>query len=131
MTTSEQRSANEMAAERTDLATIRTLMGADRTLMAWVRTALAMISFGFTLYKFLEGMRASGEATVRASPRAIGLFLVGLGTLSMLAGLLEYRQTLLDLGVTKRAIRRPAFAIALIMAAMGTLMFVSVIVRLL
>ena len=50
--------ANQLAQTRTDLAGDRTMMAADRTLMAWIRTALAMISFGFTIYKFLSGLRS-------------------------------------------------------------------------
>jgi uncharacterized membrane protein YidH (DUF202 family) len=33
------KSSNELAGERTDMATVRTLMAADRTLMAWIRTS--------------------------------------------------------------------------------------------
>ena len=36
------------------LALDRNKLAAERTLMAWVRTALSMISFGFTIYKFLQ-----------------------------------------------------------------------------
>jgi uncharacterized membrane protein YidH (DUF202 family) len=38
----------------TDLAFERTMLAYERTLMAWVRTAISLISFGFTLYKFLR-----------------------------------------------------------------------------
>lgn len=100
--------------------------------MAWVRTALSMISFGFTIYKFLQGQLASGAAAGNANPRTIGLFLVGLGTLSMLAGLIEYRQTLVDLGQPRfPAIRRPSFVIALLLAVGGTFMFLSMLARVL
>ena len=43
-----------------DLATTRTLMAADRTLMAWIRTSLSLLSFGFTIYKILQGFAESG-----------------------------------------------------------------------
>ncbi|PYY11310.1 MAG: hypothetical protein DMG61_19450, partial [Acidobacteria bacterium] len=43
----------------TDLAFERTRMAAERTLIAWIRTALSMISFGFTIYKFLQAMQGS------------------------------------------------------------------------
>jgi hypothetical protein len=72
-------------------------MAADRTLMAWMRTALSMISFGFTIYKFLETV---GQHTPLAHPhsaRQVGLFLVGLGTVSMILGTISYWTTLRDL----------------------------------
>ena len=40
-------------------------MAADRTLMAWIRTTLSMISFGFTIYKFLQAMFESGKSRAR------------------------------------------------------------------
>ncbi|HTS09353.1 MAG TPA: DUF202 domain-containing protein, partial [Candidatus Eisenbacteria bacterium] len=46
------------------LAEERTLMGAERTLMAWIRTGLSMLSFGFTIYKFLLYVRESLSANV-------------------------------------------------------------------
>ena len=124
--------SNEMAHERTDLAASRTLMAADRSLMAWVRTALSMISFGFTIYKVLEGFREAGAVMHGVSPRSAGLFLVGLGTLSIVAGLLEYRHTtepLRRLLVFRRW--RPSFAIALILSGTGLALFVSIIARML
>ena len=47
MTDTELKLADILALERTRLA-------AERSLMAWVRTALSMISFGFTIYKFMQ-----------------------------------------------------------------------------
>jgi len=49
-------SSDELAEDRTDLAATRTLMAADRTLMAWARTSLSLSSFGFTIYKGLQGI---------------------------------------------------------------------------
>jgi putative membrane protein len=79
-----------------ELASTRTLMAADRTLMAWTRTALAMISFGFTIFKFLHGMHAAGALHLRRpeEPRNMGLFLTSLGIASLLAGLFEHLKTL-------------------------------------
>jgi putative membrane protein len=80
-----------LAADRTDLATGRTVMAVDRSLMAWIRTALSMISFGFTIYKILDGLQQSGGSLAHDyNPRTIGLFLTGLGTASMVAGTIEY-----------------------------------------
>ena len=133
MTTQETKSTNELAVERTDLATRRTLMAADRTLMAWVRTALSMISFGFTIYKVLEGFIQSGTPLPHAnSPRNLGLFLIGLGTVCMLMGTIEYWQTLKELGRFDHfGTRRPTFIIAVIMSLTGLFLFGSVAVNVL
>lgn len=48
MAEKEEKTANELAVERTDLALERTVMAASRSLMAWIRTSLSLISFGFT-----------------------------------------------------------------------------------
>jgi putative membrane protein len=67
-------------------------MAADRTLMAWIRTGLSMLSFGFTIYKFLLYVKESVSAGVlRAQgPRRFGIFLIGLGTASIIFGLIDY-----------------------------------------
>ena len=133
MSTTEAKTTNELAEERTDLAGRRTVMASDRTLMAWIRTALSMISFGFTIYKLLEGLQASGVALPREStPRNIGLFLIGLGTISMGMGTIEYWQTVRELASTMTVrLWRSAFVLALIMSACGMLMFFSILTRLL
>ena len=85
----EPQSSNELAAERTHWAADRTVMAADRTLMAWVRTALSLMSFGFTIYKLLQGFQAAGTMLPHAdSPRRVGLFLTGLGAVAMVMGMI-------------------------------------------
>jgi putative membrane protein len=76
----------------TELAAERTLMAAERTLMAWIRTGLSMLSFGFTIYKFLLYVRESLSANVLQAkgPRRFGIFLIGMGTASLILGLLDY-----------------------------------------
>jgi putative membrane protein len=129
----EARSSNQLAEERTDLATTRTLMAADRTLMAWTRTALSMISFGFTIYKVLEGFREAGvHLSHPHSPRTIGLFLTGLGTVSMVLGTIEYWRMIVSLrDYQPVSVWRPTFLVALIMAFSGSFLFLSIIIRLL
>jgi putative membrane protein len=133
MTTPETKSANELAAERTDLAGARTLMAADRTLMAWIRTALSMISFGFTIYKVLEGFLQGGAALPHANtPRNMGLFLTGLGTICMVLGSIEYLGTLRSLRRTMAAsVWRSSFILALVMSLGGLFLFFGIITRLL
>ncbi len=126
-------SANDLAASRTNLAAQRNLMAADRTLMAWIRTALSMISFGFTIYKVLEGFQASGSALPHAeSPRNMGLFLTALGTFSMVMGTISYAQTLKGLrDVQHFRIWQPTFVMALIMSILGLFLFFGIITRIL
>jgi putative membrane protein len=77
---------------RMDLGVSRTLMAADRTLMAWIRTGLSMVSFGFTIYKFLQYVKdGASRSILRAQgPRRFGIFLIGLGTASIIFGLIDY-----------------------------------------
>jgi len=133
MTNPEPKSSNELAAERTSLAARRTLMAADRTLMAWVRTALSMISFGFTIYKLLQGFQQGGaELPHPDSPRRMGLFLTSLGTLAMVMGTVEYWRVLADLRKLEQyRIWRPSFVMALIMAAASLFLFVGILIKVL
>lgn len=135
MTTTQTKTANELAEDRTDLSIKRTLMAADRTLMAWLRTALSMISFGFTIYKLLQGFQGvEGYALAnKIDPRVVGEFLVGLGTLSMAMGTVEYWFTLKDLCRMAHAgiWSRPSFIMALVISASGLAVFISIIANLL
>jgi len=128
---SSSKTANQLAESRTNLASKRTLMAADRTLMAWVRTALSMISFGFTIYKVLESLRGSKrDVVINASPENVGLFLIGLGTVSMVLGTIEYWQNIKEIRRSLHfRIVRPAFIMALIISASGVFIFISVIAK--
>ena len=75
------------------MARERTILAADRTLMAWIRTTLSMISFGFTIYKFLQAMFESGKSTLVASPagpRNFGLALISLGVWALAIACLQF-----------------------------------------
>jgi putative membrane protein len=132
MTTADPRSANDLAAERTDLAEMRTMMGADRSLMAWVRTALSLLSFGFTIDKVLTGLQKAGQSLPDVnSPRNAGLFLVALGTGAMVMGTLEYWQVFRELRLMHHFRRmRPALIMALVMSVTGVLLFFGLFTRL-
>src|SRR5271157_4753412 len=80
-------------ATSTNLAAIRSLMAADRTLLAWIRTSLSLLSFGFTIYKVLQSFEAAGGILPGRdinTPRVVGLFLTGAGTVAMLMGTIQY-----------------------------------------
>jgi putative membrane protein len=76
-----------------DMARMRTIMAADRTLMAWIRTTLSMISFGFTIYKFLQYLYEAGDGTLvvrQQGPRNLGLTLIVLGVGALLIACVQY-----------------------------------------
>jgi putative membrane protein len=117
------RSSNDLAEDRTLLAVERTLMAADRSLMAWIRTALSMMSFGFTIYKLLQGFEAGGQLTV-------GLFLTSMGTFATVAGILEYWNAFKGLRRYRHIdVLRPSFVFAVAMAVAGLFLFFSIILK--
>jgi putative membrane protein len=129
---SEPLTANQLAEVRTDLATDRTVMAADRSLMAWVRTGLSMISFGFTIYKLLEGFQESGKVHPDGlSPKNVGLLLIGLGSLSIITGTIEYWQRLGGLRGNQPVSRlTPSFVMALVWSILGVAAFIGILARL-
>lgn len=124
--------SNQLASARTELATARSVLAADRTLLAWIRTGLSLISFGFTIYKMLDGRGSDGGIIVEHSPRNVGLFLTGLGTFTLLMGTADYWRNL-HLLRAYHTIRtwRLSFVMALIMSATGLFLFFGIIARLL
>jgi putative membrane protein len=90
-----------------------------------------MISFGFTIYKILQGLQSSGDTLKHSyDPQTVGLFLIGLGTISMVLGVVEYISAIKELRLLKTIPwRRPSFIISLIMAVSGLLVFMSVVTR--
>jgi putative membrane protein len=107
-----------------DLGETRTIMAADRTLMAWVRTALSMFSFGFTIYKFLDAQK---DLPRPESPQQVGLFLVGMGTASVVLGTIDYWSTLRDLQRAEQfRLGRPALLMAVITSVAGVLLFLTI-----
>jgi len=122
------KSSNALAEDRTELAVFRTALAASRSLMAWVRTGLSMTGFGFTIYKFLQSY--AGEARPDAG-RYAGLFLIGLGTLSVIFGVLEYWQTADEIKQRfGETMRKFPLLMAVLVGLLGALLFVSVVFRL-
>ncbi len=139
MSQPEPKLADVLAQKRTDLAVDRTelsvegsLMAAERTLMAWTRTGLSMIGFGFTIYKVLQALLKEGiQLTLSVKgPRNLGLFLIGLGTLSTFMGGLEYLSLARHLQKKCGAAFRkfPIIASGLIFL-LGLWLFVSIILK--
>lgn len=113
-----------------DMGEKRTIMAADRTLMAWIRTSLSMLSFGFTIYKFLDAAAEQQQLARSDSPQHIGLFLTAMGITAMILGTIGYWMTLRDLQkVEMFRLARPVLVMALIMSVAGVALFVSIATR--
>lgn len=124
--------SNEMAAQRTDLALMRTRLGADRTLMAWLRTALSMISFGFTIYKFLQEFSRAEKLTLSdQGPRNLGLTLVGLGTAALIVASFQHWSLMKDLHGQASARTKISLVliVAVAVALLGSLVFASIVLQ--
>jgi uncharacterized membrane protein YidH (DUF202 family) len=114
----------------TELALMRSRMSADRTLMAWIRTALSMISFGFTIYKFLQYVRESEGVGLRAQgPRNLGLSLILLGTGALAAASIQHWKLMKSLGSETEHIWSLSLTIAWIVSLIGLAAFLSVLMR--
>ena len=126
------RPSDVLALERTDLAVERNLMAADRTLMAWVRTALSMISFGFTIYKFLQAATHGEKVGLlrEQGPRRLGLFLISLGTIAVVMGSIEYFWTVKRLcrqSSEKHSQWTFSFVMGLLIGLLGLFLFVTIV----
>jgi putative membrane protein len=83
-----------LADDRTSLALDRTRLAHERTLMAWVRTAMSLISFGFTIYKFFQGLADAKQIATSdrlVGPRGFGLIMISLGIFSLLLASIQHR----------------------------------------
>jgi putative membrane protein len=114
------------------LALDRNRLAAERTLMAWVRTALSMISFGFTIYKFLQVI--DEQSTVPLShpnaPRNVGLVLTGLGTFVVIVASIQHWRYVKNLRNDHPY--KPwdlSFVVACLIAILGALLFGSILIR--
>ena len=114
------------------LAIDRTRLASERTLMAWVRTALSMISFGFTIYKFLQVLQGQSTLPVLRpqTPRDVGLTLIGIGTFAVLIACVQHWKYIKKLRPDQPY--RPwdlTFIVACLIGFLGLAMIVSIIFR--
>ena len=121
-----------LAEQRTELAGERTLIAADRTLMAWIRTSLSMISFGFTIYKFLQAMQAAEHYTVARpnAPRNLGMALIGVGTVALAVAIIQHMQFARQLKIPQARSRWTlSVIVGIFVALIGLLAFIGVALR--
>ncbi|MBK8983661.1 MAG: DUF202 domain-containing protein [Ignavibacteria bacterium] len=128
-----EKSANELAADRTDLAYERTALANDRTLMAWVRTATSLISFGFTIYKFFQELVKSQQIEMSQrllTPRIVGMILIVTGFLGLFLGFLQYRIDMKRLKASYNNIPRSFTPlIAVLVLLLGLMLFLAALFR--
>ena len=124
------------ADERTSLALDRTRLAHERTLMAWIRTAVSLISFGFTIYKFFQGLEDTEKiyaAHRMFGPRGFALVMIGLGVGSLVLAIIQHRAEMkkLDAEYTQYGAppRSTSLVIGSIVGALGVVALILVILR--
>jgi putative membrane protein len=132
MALAEPKTSLELAVERTDFGVERTVMASERTLMAWIRTGLSMLSFGFTIHKFLLYVRESlsSDALPPQGPRRFGMFLIGLGTVSMIGGLVDYYRR--DKQLAQTSGRKPlsfVLVVGALSVLLGVFLFFTILIH--
>ena len=116
----------------TDLAVQRTIMAAERTLMSWTRTSISLISFGFTIYKFLEYMLAEGKAKIMINPNGpknFGIALILIGIFSLIISSIQYRSIQKKLMPGKKLIFSLSFAVAWSILLLGLLALTNILFK--
>jgi putative membrane protein len=117
----------------TQLAVERTLLAHERTLMAWVRTAASLISFGFTIYKFFEGMQEAGRVqgtTHLLGSRNFALLMISIGLAALVMATIQHRQETKKLKMQyKVKYRSVATWVAGLIALLGSLGLLAVLLR--
>jgi putative membrane protein len=127
-----KKTANMLAEDRTGLAFERTSMANDRTLMAWTRTSLSMISFGFTVFKFMEYMHQEGRQTVLKTEEGaenFGMSLISIGIISLVIACIQYWKLDRKLNPNRKWYLNLAFINAAFIGFMGALALINILFR--
>ena len=104
--------------------------------MAWVRTAVSLISFGFTIYKFFQGLRDAqeiGGPHRMFGPREYALVMIGLGVGSLVLASIQHRNEMKKLTEQYSQYGTPprstSMAVATVVGALGIIALILVILR--
>jgi putative membrane protein len=131
----EAKSSNLLAVERTDWALSRTRLAAERTMMATLRTGLSFISFGFTIFKFLQYVKQSEGANTNLrvnAPRNMGIALISVGILVLTLGSWQHWHFLKELQAesTGKFPHSVSLIAAVILLVIGVVTLITLAVRL-
>ena len=107
-----------------ELALHRTLMASERTFMAWARTSLSLISFGFSIFKFMQyAQEIETKAKLTTSgARNLGTTLVALGVVFLIISSVQHWQLLRRVKPSLRMLNLRAWPLSLFLAALLTLL---------
>ncbi len=127
----QQNNQNQITSElkTTDiLAYERTILAQERTLMASIRTSVSLISFGFTIAKFFQDLKASEalKGISNISSRNVGFWLVFIGTAYIFLFSIQHQFILHSLrvkGVQKRI--SYTFILAIVIGLLGLALILS------
>ena len=123
-------------------AWLRTRLALERTLMAWIRSSTGLIAFGFTIVQVLERLQKENPAIPVLAPnmpRNLGLALIGMGFISLVVGIVQYRTFVGYLwhndfktiaGVSEKPHKTLLIPLALLVGIVGVVAFVTVLFRL-
>ena len=119
--------------ESTLLAVDRTRLAHERTLMAWIRTATSMISFGFTIYKFLEAQpgreRRFSIVEQLLNARNFGMLMITVGLVGLSAAAFQHHREMEALRVRYGEMPRSnAVMVATLVAVFGIFALLAVVV---
>lgn len=122
-------SQEDLARLRTELAVYNHLAIPGGVLTSWLRTGLALNAFGYTIYSFLQSF--SDKVRLQEA-RNLGLFLIALGTLSILFGCAEYWRKSLE-NKKRFSIAVPKFPLAMagVLGGVGVILFFDVLLQVL
>jgi len=110
------------------LAYERTILAQERTLMASIRTSVSLISFGFTIAKFFQDLKSSEvlKSMSNISSRNVGFWLVFIGTAYIFLFSIQHQLVLHSLrvkGVQKRI--SYTFILAIVIGLLGLSLIIS------
>ena len=112
-----------------DLSAERTYLAHERTLMAWTRTSASLISFGFTIYKFFQGLGLRGQRHPLGYVTFSAL-MMSIGLVALLLATVQHRRDTRRLEIEYNL--RPRFITPLmsgLIAALGVLGLLAVALR--
>ena len=117
-----------------ELALQRTLMASERTFMAWTRTAISLITFGFSVPKIVEYTAESSRQLLgELGPRIFGTTLVCLGVFSLVASALQHGKLVrktkeLNQGM-EFSTSRLSYIVAIVLTLLGILALLDIVFR--